>query len=304
MKLSDFSLTDLSAARVFKVFSTVHAMVQDRGYRVKRPKCIASPNDDEASTTGPELDFARFQSEFLVDAVALPDSQEGDGEDISLADRAAAATAALTAPRLINREAMTFLCKKKKKTLAAASDEPRRHDSETLMVFFSEDSQLSVNVVLEMRKIAQAKKAKHMIVVTSGTINAATRRDVNEMSCRVQRTGDEDETEEVDASPASPTGGTSSSQTSTNAVLSIQLFEESQLTHNITRHSLTPKHIPLSHDEAEIFLKEKNLRMADLPRMLLSDPAAQYFGLRRGQIVRIVRKGESGGEHDMYRQII
>lgn len=300
VQLGSLSLSDLSMVRLFKVFSTVHEMVEDRGFAIRKPKCIATPkatNADGSSSSSSglarvaskPLDFTTFEKEFVVEGVA-------DAEDDMEASGAAAGSG-LPAGKLANRDAMTFRCKKE-----------ANGSSEMLMVFFSEDSQLSVNRVLELRRMALASRATSMIVVTSGGIMPATLRDVTEISCRLHRSQQQQQQGDDDnLPPPVAEGGEGSGAALLGAeVLTVQLFEESQLTFNVTRHSLTPKHFPLSNTETAAFLKEKALTMVQLPRMLLSDPAAQYFGLRRGQVVKIARNSlESGGaEHLMYRQII
>ena len=45
-----------------------------------------------------------------------------------------------------------------------------------------------------------------------------------------------------------------------------EFFLESELSRNITKHSLVPKHYVLSHNEKQIFLKESKLQSHNLPR--------------------------------------
>ncbi|CCE88754.1 Piso0_001533 [Millerozyma farinosa CBS 7064] len=82
---------------------------------------------------------------------------------------------------------------------------------------------------------------------------------------------------------------------------SIETFQESDLVVNITHHELVPKHIKLSKDEKKELLDRYRLKESQLPRIQRDDPVARYLGLKRGEVVKIIRRSETSGRYASYR---
>ena len=84
----------------------------------------------------------------------------------------------------------------------------------------------------------------------------------------------------------------------------LQFFTLRDLLINITHHELVPKHIKCSLKEKETVMKKYRVKESQLPKILMSDPMAKYLGLKKGDLVKIVRKSETAGLYVVYRIVI
>ena len=57
----------------------------------------------------------------------------------------------------------------------------------------------------------------------------------------------------------------------------------------------------MNEEEKSILLKRYKIKENQLPKILTTDPVARYLGLRKGNIVKIIRDSETSGKYVTYR---
>jgi DNA-directed RNA polymerase subunit H (RpoH/RPB5) len=73
---------------------------------------------------------------------------------------------------------------------------------------------------------------------------------------------------------------------------------------NIIKHVLVPDHIILTEKEKNDLIKNFNIELNQLPKILTTDPVAISIGPESGQVVKIVRKSHTAKESIAYRFVV
>ncbi|KAL6138021.1 hypothetical protein ACLB2K_063309 [Fragaria x ananassa] len=67
----------------------------------------------------------------------------------------------------------------------------------------------------------------------------------------------------------------------------VEIFQITDLLINITKHVLKPQHQVLTEQAKQALLKKFNIEEKQLPRISQKDAIAKYYGLERGQVVKV-----------------
>ncbi|RDB25809.1 DNA-directed RNA polymerases I, II, and III subunit RPABC1 [Hypsizygus marmoreus] len=143
----------------------------------------------------------------------------------------------------------------------------RTNPSDQIFVFFSEEKSVGVKTMRKLLGILEEKSIQRGIIVFPGNMTPSARKVIVAMAAQYR----------------------------------LEEFSESDLLVNIVHHTLVPRHDVLTPEEKKILLEKYRLKETQLPRIQLADPVARYYGLRRGQVVKITRPSETSGRYASYR---
>ncbi len=140
--------------------------------------------------------------------------------------------------------------------------------NDQIIVFFPDENKpVGVKPIRVLAEKMEEKKLGHAILVVQQKLTAFARSAIQEMGPKFE----------------------------------IEVFHESELIVNVTKHVLVPEHVPLTAEEKKSLLNRYKVKENQLPRIQQTDPVARYFGLKKGQVVKIIRPSETAGRYVTYR---
>lgn len=167
----------------------------------------------------------------------------------------------------INRSRLMYMASKK------------NYLEDVIMVYFPEEDKIGLKEIKALYSSMQQSNAKRAILVLRPNMRHSTAKTISAQALNA-----------IDALEAKR--------------YIVEHFNEDEFLVNITHHELVPQHVPLNEeDKAQLLLRYK-LTDSQLPRMKKSDPIARYFGMKRGQVCKIIRPSETAGRYVTYRLVV
>ncbi|KAI0833259.1 DNA-directed RNA polymerase RPB5 subunit [Trametes gibbosa] len=136
-----------------------------------------------------------------------------------------------------------------------------------IFIFFTDEKSVGVKTMRKLLGILEEKNIGQGIIVFPGNMTPSARKVIVAMASQYK----------------------------------LEEFSESDLLVNITHHTLVPKHELLTPERKKELLDTYRLKETQLPRIQLADPVARYYGLKRGNVVKITRPSETSGRYASYR---
>ena len=84
----------------------------------------------------------------------------------------------------------------------------------------------------------------------------------------------------------------------------VELLPKSFPVFELFDHKLVPKHEILSEKEKSEILAQYKIKPYQMPQIKSKDPAVKAIGAKPGDMLRIIRKSATAGEHIAYRYVV
>jgi DNA-directed RNA polymerase subunit H len=84
----------------------------------------------------------------------------------------------------------------------------------------------------------------------------------------------------------------------------IELLPKTFPAFDLFEHNLVPKHEMLTEDEKTQLLTQFKVHPYQLPQISSVDPCVKAIGAKPGDVLRVIRKSPTAGEHTSYRYVV
>jgi DNA-directed RNA polymerase subunit H len=84
----------------------------------------------------------------------------------------------------------------------------------------------------------------------------------------------------------------------------VELLLKSFPVFDIFEHALVPRHEILSEKERQQLLDKYKVKPYQMPQIGSTDPAVKAIGAKPGNVLRVIRRSSTAGEHIAYRYVV
>jgi len=84
----------------------------------------------------------------------------------------------------------------------------------------------------------------------------------------------------------------------------VELLPKTFPVFDIFKHALVPKHEILSAKEKDRLLAQYKVHPYQMPQVKSNDPVVKAIGAKPGDVLKIIRKSQTAGEHVAYRYVV
>jgi len=150
-------------------------------------------------------------------------------------------------------------------------DEPVNKINDDIIVIFVEEAKVGINTVKNIEKTFEETQTSHAIVIYNASITAFAKQStlVLEAKGRI-----------------------------------LEFFKYDELTYNVTKHKLVPKHIIISNNEKKTLLNHYKINENQLASILKKDPVVRYYNAKPGNVFKIVGHSDVTQRSITYRVVV
>lgn len=151
-------------------------------------------------------------------------------------------------------------------------EEDDEEETGSIVVWFAIDPKVKVGAIRELVKLMRDNDAQQSILIVQAGITSSANTALRQLVPRLR----------------------------------IQIFLEQEMLcmSAIMHHELQPQFAVLTKRQKTALLAKYKAKEGNLPKYLETDPIPRYYGLQRGQVVKIVRPSETAGRYTTYRVVV
>ena len=131
----------------------------------------------------------------------------------------------------------------------------KKTGEEDIIIIFVTETKLGINNIKQIKSTLDSNDISHCIVIYSNSITSFAKNNIDELQ----------------------------------KMYTIELFCTKELSYNVTKHTLVPKHTIMPHKFKKQLLTTFNISEKKLPCISASDPICRYYNAPIGSLIKIDR---------------